>query len=88
MRKQYDFSQAQRSPYAKQQKKQVTIRLDEQTLEYFRRMSEETGIGYQTLINLYLRECAAANKRLSINWNAESAAKPALTKPVDHRQGH
>lgn len=70
MRKHYEFSKARGNPYAKQLKKQVTIRLDEQTLDYFRRLSEETGIGYQTLINLYLRECAASKKRLSFSSDA------------------
>jgi uncharacterized protein (DUF4415 family) len=49
-------------------KQQVTIRLDQDTLQYFRRLAEETGIRYQTLINLYLRECASSRKRLSNIW--------------------
>ena len=68
MRKRYDFSKAKRNPYARRLKQQVTIRLDTDTLEYFRSLSDETGIAYQTLINLYLRECAAARRKLSINW--------------------
>jgi uncharacterized protein (DUF4415 family) len=76
MRKHYDFSKARKNPYAKRLKKQVTIRLDEQTLAYFRDLSEETGIGYQTLINLYLRECAALRKRLSLNWSPEAEREP------------
>ncbi len=68
MRKNYDFSNAKRNPYAKRLKKQITIRLDTDTIEYFRSLSEENGIAYQTLINLYLRECAAARRKLSINW--------------------
>jgi uncharacterized protein (DUF4415 family) len=68
MRKEYDFSKARRNPYAKRLKKQITIRLDEQTLGYFRSLSTETGIAYQTLINLYLRECAATGKKLAIRW--------------------
>ena len=63
MRKKYDFSKGRRNPYAKQLKKQLTIRLDEDTLTYFRDLADETGIPYQTLINLYLRECAVAKKR-------------------------
>jgi len=72
MRKQYDFSGAARNPYAKRLKKQVTIRIDETTIEYFKDLSEELGIPYQTLINLYLRECAATKKRLSMKWKAAS----------------
>ncbi len=68
MRKKYDFSKAKRNPYAKRLKKQITIRLDEETLEYFRDLSEETEIPYQTLINLYLGECARTRKRPSMRW--------------------
>ncbi len=72
MKKKYDFSKARRNPYAKRLKKQLTIRLDEDTLAYFREVAEETGIPYQTLINLYLRECAAKRKRPSMSWKAAS----------------
>ncbi|HEY1269270.1 MAG TPA: BrnA antitoxin family protein [Candidatus Binatia bacterium] len=70
MRKQYDFSHGRRNPYARRLKRQVTIRLDEQTIAYFREVAKETGIPYQTLINLYLRECAASRKRLSMTWKS------------------
>ena len=68
MRKQYDFSTARKNPYARRLKRPVTIRLDEETLAYFRGLADESGIAYQTLINLYLRECAASRKRLSLTW--------------------
>ena len=68
MRKQYDFSTSRKNPYAAQLKKSVTIRLDEQAITYFKSMSEETGIPYQSLINLYLKECAASRKRLNLAW--------------------
>ena len=68
MRKHYDFSKAKPNPYARRLKQQVTIRLDQDTIGYFKNLSEETGIPYQTLINLYLRECASSGKRLSIAW--------------------
>ncbi len=68
MRKHYDFSKAKRNPYARRLKQQVTIRLDQDTIRYFRGLAEETGIRYQTLINLYLRECASSRKRLSNVW--------------------
>ncbi len=68
MRKNYDFSKAKKNPYTKLLKKQVTIRLDEPTIDYFRSLSSEMGIPYQTLINLYLRDCAASRKKLSLNW--------------------
>ncbi len=70
MRKEYDFSKARRNPYAKKLKKQVTIRLDSITIDYFKSLSEETGIPYQSLINLYLRECAASGKKLNLKWSA------------------
>ena len=68
MRKQYDFSAARRNPYAAQLKKSVTIRLDEGSISYFKSLSDEMGIPYQSLINLYLRECAASKKKLHIDW--------------------
>ena len=72
MRKHYDFSKARRNPYAKKLKKQITIRLDEPTIDYFKQLSEETDIPYQTLINLYLRECAHSKKRLSMRWRSSA----------------
>ncbi|MDH4048487.1 MAG: BrnA antitoxin family protein [Gammaproteobacteria bacterium] len=68
MKKSYDFSKSIRNPYVKKSKKQLTIRLDEDTIEYFRSLSEDSGIPYQSLINLYLRECAASNKKLNMKW--------------------
>lgn len=67
-RKSYDFSKAKPNPYAKRLKKQITIRIDEPTIAYFTSLAEEAGIPYQTLINLYLRECAATKKKLSLTW--------------------
>jgi uncharacterized protein (DUF4415 family) len=64
MRSTYDFSQARKNPYAKQLKKQITIRLDVETIRYFKRLAVQTGISYQTLINLYLRDCATGGKKL------------------------
>ncbi|MBN4080189.1 BrnA antitoxin family protein [Beggiatoa alba] len=68
MRKNYDFSKSVKNPYAKKVKKQITIRLDEDTIGYFKKMSEETGIPYQNLINLYLRDCAGKNRKLNLKW--------------------
>ncbi len=70
MRDQYDFSKGKRNPYARRLRKQVTIRLDEDTLEYFKGLADDTEIPYQTLINLYLRECAKTKKRPSLGWRA------------------
>lgn len=70
MRKEYDFSTAQRNPYAKRMKRQVTIRLDEGTISYFKALGDEMGIPYQTLINLYLRDCAGSGRRLELEWRS------------------
>ena len=70
MRKEYDFSKGKRNPYASRLKRQVTIRLDGHTIQYFKQLAQDTGIGYQTLINLYLRECAASGKKLSLSWRS------------------
>ncbi len=69
MKKQYDFSNARRNPYAKRLKKQVTIRIDETTLGYFKGLSDRLSIPYQTLINLYLRDCAQNERELRISWS-------------------
>ena len=68
MRKQYDFSKAKKNPYASQLKKQITIRLDGDAIEYFKSISEDVGIPYQSLINLYLRDCAAEHRTLNLSW--------------------
>ena len=67
MKKSYDFSKSIKNPYLKKPKKQLTIRLDEDTIEYFRSLAEESGIPYQSLINLYLRECTSEHKKLRIS---------------------
>ena len=70
MKKEYDFSTMKsiKNPYAKALKKQITIRLNADTISYFKNLSKETGITYQNLINLYLSDCALTNKKLKINW--------------------
>ena len=68
MRKEYDFSKASKNPYASMLKKPITIRLDEDSVNYFKSVSEEVGIPYQSLINLYLRDCATSHKKLNLSW--------------------
>lgn len=68
MRKEYDFSAAKKNPHARRLKRQVTIRLDEKVLEYFKGLAVETEIPYQTLINLYLVDCANEKRRISLRW--------------------
>ena len=77
MLKHYDFRSARKNPYAAQLKKSVTIRLDEGSISYFRGMAEETGIPYQSLINLYLKDCAATRKKLNLAWKSAAAKSAA-----------
>ena len=72
MKKEYDFSKlkGRRNPYAKRLKKQVTIRLGVDIIDYFKQMAEETGIPYQNLINLYLRDCVQSRRKVSIEWTS------------------
>lgn len=71
MKKEYDFSKGRRNPYTKLLKRQVTIRLDQSTIAYFKKLAEDSEIPYQTLINLYLRDCASSRRRLAMNWTAQ-----------------
>ena len=68
MRKEYDFSKSKKNPYAKYLKQQVTIRLDKETVDYFKGLAEESGIAYQVLINLFLRECVTSHKKPVLHW--------------------
>jgi len=68
MKKEYDFSDSVRNPYSKYFRKQVTMRLGNDVIEYFKALAKETGIPYQNLINLYLRECAHSGKKLALKW--------------------
>jgi uncharacterized protein (DUF4415 family) len=70
MRDHYDFStmKGRRNPFAKHLKQPVTMRLDRDTVAYFKTMAAEMGIPYQTLINLYLRDCAVHERKLEMSW--------------------
>lgn len=70
MKKEYDLSKmkSRKNPYAKRLKKQVTIRMGVDIIDYFKEMSEETGVPYQNLINLYLRDCVQSGKKLQMEW--------------------
>ncbi len=69
MKDEYDFSQARKNPYAKKLKKQITINIDNDTILFFKNMAASSGIPYQTLINLYLADCATNNRQLNMTWN-------------------
>ena len=79
MREHYDFPKmkGRKNPYLKYLKQPVTMRLDRDTVLYFRSMSEDTGIPYQTLINLYLRDCAISQRKLQMAWSPEKAEQEA-----------
>jgi predicted DNA binding CopG/RHH family protein len=68
MRNEYDFSLSRPNHYAKRLKKQITIRIDEHSIDYFKQQAAEVGIPYQSLINLYLADCAAHEKKLEFAW--------------------
>ncbi len=70
MKKEYDLSKmkSRKNPYASKLKKPVTIRLSEDVIDYFKSMSEESGVPYQSLINLYLRDCANQHRKVDIRW--------------------
>ena len=70
MREHYDFSKmkGKKNPYIKHLKQPVTMRLDKDSVDYFKSLAEESGIPYQTLINLYLRDCAAKERKLDMRW--------------------
>jgi len=71
MEKEYDFSKmkSRKNPYAKKLKKQVTIRLASDTIDYFKKLASETGLPYQSIIDLYLEDCARQQKKMKISWN-------------------
>ena len=69
MKKEYDFSKARKNPYSKLLKKQITINLSKEVLDYFKDLSEKTSIPYQTLINFYLLDCVKNKRTIDIGWN-------------------
>ena len=68
MKEVYDFTNARKNPYTGKLKQQITINIDTETGAYFKSMSENSGIPYQMLINLYLADCVKNNKQLSLAW--------------------
>ncbi len=70
MKKEYDFTKmkGRKNPYASSLKKQVTLRLGKDVIEYFKDLAKESGIPYQNLINLYLADCAQHQKKIVFNW--------------------
>ena len=74
MKDEYDLSKmkSRKNPYASKLKKSVTMRLGEDVINYFKKMAEETGVPYQSLINLYLKDCVAQHRKIDISWQARS----------------
>ena len=70
MRKEYDFSRSRKNPYAKSLKRQITIRIETEIIDYFKKLAEDSGVPYQNLINLYLRDCVHSHRKLSLKWTA------------------
>jgi predicted DNA binding CopG/RHH family protein len=68
MREEYDFSNATKNPYAKELKKQVTIKISPTVIDYFKAQAIKLGIPYQTLINMYLTDCVNNKRELQMNW--------------------
>lgn len=69
MREEYDFSHAVKNPYAKKLKKQITINIDEDAINWFKQQAQKSGIPYQTLMNLYLADCAVNKRELHLSWS-------------------
>lgn len=68
MREEYDFSNARKNPYIQKEKKQITINLNTEVVDYFKQQSENSGIPYQTLINMYLTDCVVNERKLQMEW--------------------
>ncbi len=75
MQQEYDFSHSVQNPYIKKLKKQITIRLEEEVVDYFKQLAEETDIPYQSLINLYLKDCVRSQRKIAIAWKDSALAE-------------
>ena len=71
LEKEFDFSKAKKNPYAKMLKQQITMNVSSMAIDYFKKEAERTGIPYQTLINLYLTDCAVSKRKLKMTWEQE-----------------
>ncbi|OGQ08355.1 MAG: antitoxin [Deltaproteobacteria bacterium RIFCSPLOWO2_12_FULL_40_28] len=68
MKKEYDFSKSKQNPYSRMLKQQITIRLEKETISYFKKLAQEKGISYQNLINMYLRDCVSSHRKPVLKW--------------------
>jgi predicted DNA binding CopG/RHH family protein len=69
LNKEFDFSKAVRNPYINRVRRTITINIDASTIDYFKEQSADSGIPYQTLINLYLSDCVKSNRKLNMSWS-------------------
>ena len=69
MRDDYDFTNTIKNPYSDRLKKQITIRLDDTVIAYFKEMADQTGMPYQNIINYYLLDCVKNNKKMKISFS-------------------
>ena len=97
MREEYDFSNAVKNPYVGKLKQQITIRLDEQVIDYFKKMSEETGMPYQNIINYYLLDCVKEKKHMEVafvkqkhitQFSKPQAVKLPAVQPIVRLMAH
>lgn len=75
MKASYDFSKGKKNPYAKLLKKQITLRVDRDVIEHFKAMSQETGVPYQSLMNIYLRDCLKKRRTIKLVPPLRGAAR-------------
>ena len=68
MKEEYDFSKSIKNPYAKKVKKQISLNIEVETIEYFKSIAAKTGMPYQTLINSFLTDCAIRHAEPKISW--------------------
>ena len=68
MREEYDFTNSVKNPYAKKVKKQISIKIEEDTINYFKELASKIGIPYQNLINSYLTDCAIKHVEPQLKW--------------------
>ena len=69
MRREYDFSKSKKNPFSRMLKKQITIRIEVETIDYFKNLAKDSGISYQNLINMYLRECVHTHRKPTLQWD-------------------
>jgi hypothetical protein len=79
MRTEYDLTRSRKNPYIKRLKRQITIRLDAASIDYFKQTAADLGMPYQNLINLFLRDCATQKRRPTIQWPGDAPQQPAET---------